>query len=85
MGLFARVPNLARIVERETAEADFEAARQLAQAPLAYVTDNITDPLYDLRRPRGHATIRTTPAIIRAMTTAQGELGGRRVATPSAL
>jgi hypothetical protein len=37
------------------------------------VIDNITDPLYDLRRARGHCVIRTTPAIIRTMTTARGE------------
>jgi hypothetical protein len=61
-----------RMVEREAAEATSDAARQSAQARLEYVAGNITDPLYDLRCPRGHSTIRTTPAIIRAMTTAQG-------------
>ncbi|MEU8661817.1 hypothetical protein [Actinoplanes philippinensis] len=62
-----------RMVEREVAEASSPAAREAGTARSRYVTDNITDLIYDLRCPRGHSTLRSAPSIIRSMTAAHGE------------
>jgi hypothetical protein len=62
---------LVRALEREAAEAP-PADREEAERRLGSSRRNLGELMHDLRCPRGHRTVQTVPALVRAMRRTQG-------------
>jgi hypothetical protein len=64
---------LRRVAEREIATAADALTRDAAVAEIEFIDRHSSELIYDLKCRRGHATLRTTPQILRAMTREPGE------------
>jgi hypothetical protein len=64
---------LRRVAERELATAADAPTRDTALAEIEYIDRHSSERIYDLKCRRGHATLRTTPQIVRAMSRAPGD------------
>src|ERR1700710_2237450 len=62
---------LVRLLQQERADAP-PADREDAERRLGSGRRNLGQLMYDLRCPRGHRTVQTIPAIVRAMRRTQG-------------